>query len=432
MIRLVLYLYAFSLPFAYLWDVMFGFTTQLKPYRLAGIALIGLFLVAIANGRARLRLDRYDRSFIALFVLGAILAAFWRAVEGTSAAAVPHMLMLVASAFLPYLIIKNLGLTQARIEQLLRTYVVGVCASIVVSLALGTSVTEGRFVAFLDNPNRMAFALAVSLHFLLGQIVFGRRRSGLSGYVIRAGIIIGIAILLIFTGSRAALVATALSVVVYAIPLLHRNRGARAARMQRVATLLPIVLLAGGVVSSVYDTFEEDSTAIQRYEVTGDSGYSGRLDLWRGAWAVTVDHYFIGVGTAQYRAYHREYMAKLDGLYSPSLAEKDLMVHSDYFEMLTSAGILGLVLFLAMITSLYRRLSLKSRSLAHEHASLPALALPLLILVLTFGVFHTQIYDPQYYFSMAIIMLIARGLPSGRSRYDIAARRLRPPLSAST
>ncbi|HET6612055.1 MAG TPA: O-antigen ligase family protein [Kofleriaceae bacterium] len=431
MIRLALYFYVFLLPFAYLWEVMFGFMSQLKPYRLAGIVLIGLFSVAWAGGKMRVRLDRYDKTYLFFLGLSVVLALLWNLMEGANISGIPHMVIVFLSAVVPYLVIKNMGLSAVDAEKLLRVFVIGVCVSMVVALAAGTSMIDGRLVAFLDNPNRLAFALAVSLHTLIGQIIFGRRRARLSSYVFRGALVIGLAISLIFTGSRAAIVATVASFVIYSIPLLHRRGSARASRFGRAAAFVPIMVIAGGILYSVYDTYQAHSAAIRRYEV-GDSGYSGRLDIWRGAWAVSVDHYFIGVGTSQYRMYHRKYMAKLDKLYDSKVADKDLVVHSDYFEMLTSAGALGLILFISMLVSIYRRLSRSARSLERRESALPAIVLPLFVLVLTFGVFHTQVYDPQYFFLMALVTLSARGF----SRQSVPQRstmgRLRQPLSAST
>ena len=58
---------------------------------------------------------------------------------------------------------------------------------------------------------------------------------------------------------------------------------------------------------------------------------------------------------SQYKSYHREYVDRLDYLFAPRVGEHDLTTHSQFVDLLTNFGALGLLLYLSISIQLLAR-----------------------------------------------------------------------------
>lgn len=405
MLRL-LQLYAFLLPFEMLWLELFGVDTVLKPYRLVGLAVIGLKIVSRSHPRTRVRIDVFDRSFLFIFTWGLLAAVFWYVFSGSGNLgwAVSDSI-LIFFAFFVYLVLKSETRRFATVEKLLDSFVLGTLTSVVIYAGFFGSITSSRFQAFYDNPNRLAVAVTVCLTLIVARFLFGRVRRRALDYLWHGGLFLFLSFILFFTGSKGALLGFAFSLVAFAVPLMVRSKRTGSLNLSRVVTLLPVVVVAGLVVSTAYTQYE-DSMAVQRYQMSagqGSNSTNSRLDIWESAWNVAQDHYFLGVGTAQYRFYHRTYVRRLDNLRSPKIAEADLGTHSDYLNLLTSFGVLCTALYAWMLLLIHRGLNLGLGRLQERDFYPMAAYLPVLVFLVVNAATHIMMGSPDYWFFMALI-----------------------------
>ena len=420
MLRL-LQLYVFLLPFEMLWLELFGVDTILKPYRLVGLAIIGLKIVGTFNPRTRVRIDVFDRVFLAIFTWGLLAAVFWYVLSGSGNLSwATSDSILIFFAFAVYIVLKSETRQFATVEKLLDSFLLGTLVSIVSYAGFFGSITADRFQAFYDNPNRLAVAVTACLVLIVARFLFGRvRRRGVD-YLWHGGLFLFLSFVLFFTGSKGALLGFAFSLMAFAIPLMVRSKQTGSLNLGRVVAILPVVVAAGLVISAAFTEYE-DSTAVQRYQIgsgrTSNSAGS-RLDIWESAWNVAQDHYFLGVGTAQYRFYHRDYVSRLDNLRSPKIAEADLGTHSDYLNLLTSFGIVCTALYAWMLLLIYRGLTFGLGRLKERDFYPMAAYLPVLVFLVVNAATHIMMGSPDYWFFMALITgavapTLARGRPTG-------------------
>ncbi len=414
MYRRLLVLYVFLLPYEGILGQLAGTSTVLKPYRLVGLVIIGLLFFRILDPKKRLRVDAYDTVYLVMFGWGLFMAVFWYLVAGTGR--IQWALWdstLIVFAFAVYLAIKNEADSIRDAELLLNTHVLGTLSSIILQSLLGVDATAGRMAGFYGNPNGFAVAIITALLVSISKLLFAPSRRSLQNYLWNGGVTITLVIALLFTGSRGPILGLLVSLAAFAIPLLRRSHRLGERTMTRLAGILPVLMIAGMGLSLAYTEYRTESLSLQRYGVEAASTGSGRFDIWRSAWNVAEDHYFLGVGTAQYRYYHRRYVSRLEHLYSPSVTESDLGVHSDYLNMLTSYGGVSLLMYLYMVFVIYRRLRRRLRDPAVYSSFAVAAYLPLLVFILVTESAHILMQNPQYYVLMALITVTVSPRPRG-------------------
>lgn len=438
MMNLLLALYVASLPFEYLWVHLFGSDTELKPYRVLGMVLAALWVLNRLASRRGIRVDGYDWILIFFSVAGLALAGFWSLVGTGSLSTAVHDTILGAFALVTYFVIKNSDRGNHQTERLLTIYVYAVAFSVVAAYTLGLSTAGERFAALSESSNSLAFSITVALHIVAARLLHGTRETSPVSYFFHASLVLVLLVALLFTGSRGAMVAFLLSLPLHVV-VLGQQRSDRARRVRRLAAFATAVLLAGLVVATTLDRYRDRSGSMQRLEQTGVEATSGRYDIWRSAWGASVDYFFVGMGTAQYRSQHAEYIRRLENVYDRRLIDKNLGTHSDYFEILTSYGIIGLVLYIGMLLSLFRRLLLRARSQPVNSTWSYAVLPPLVALVAVSGISHVFIRSPHFFFLLAIMTgtLLPRrataqsgrrkvGKPHQLSALEIARRIPRP------
>ncbi|HEX5832186.1 MAG TPA: O-antigen ligase family protein [Gemmatimonadaceae bacterium] len=98
--------------------------------------------------------------------------------------------------------------------------------------------------------------------------------------------------------------------------------------------------LRGVTNTASLDKVDEEGSAEQRFEI------------WRVSWAIAADHPITGVGVGAYPAAHEAYM-RGGAFKSTARGRRD--THSTYFNVLAETGIVGLLLFLGTVGSVFWR-----------------------------------------------------------------------------
>lgn len=408
MIRRLLFLYAFLLPY----EELLGGSWAVKPYRLTGFVLLFLWTTGVVIPRMHLRLDLFDRVFFFIFYLGLFTAAFWYVVTGKGNVSwALGDFALFFFVFLVYLAIKDEVRSFQDIAALMRPYVMGTVSSVVVYAVLVESPTNGRFEAFDANPNRLAVAVGVSLFFIVAQFLFVKKtRTGLRLVLYGTSFLV-LSASLLFTGSFGALAGIAAGAVVLALLGTRQALGTRASLSAgRLIAFVALIVLGTAILSNLFTRYSDESSAIYRYQLGVSHASRSRLDILQTSWNVAQDHYLLGPGLGEYRYYHREYIAKLSNVRDIAIADQDLVAHDDYLDQLNSSGFFGLVMFVALLVILARALF---RKLGDRNA--PYSLSVFLIVSLTFlcvdGGSHILLRSPDYWFLLALMTAYIRLRP---------------------
>lgn len=191
---------------------------------------------------------------------------------------------------------------------------------------------QDRLQGGVDDPNFFAVLLVVGLA-LAGALVLVVRRA--SARVGLPAVIVLLALGVVATQSRGGVVALAAG----AASALVVFRGRRLPLLGFVLFVLAITGLA----------FSAAPTALERV-TTVEGGGTGRSDIWKVAVAMAADRPVAGVGIGNFGVHSPRYVDDLGPLERTDLvAEKLLVVHSAYLELLAETGVVGLGLFVAVV-----------------------------------------------------------------------------------
>ncbi|MBK6846055.1 MAG: O-antigen ligase family protein [Proteobacteria bacterium] len=203
-----------------------------------------------------------------------------------------------------------------------------------------------------------------------------------------------------------ALIGAAAALVTFFVAM-RRSSTVAVTRLQRLL-IVGVALLALGLAGPrAWSAMSQESSALDRYSPETAGGFSGRVDIWRSALAVAVDHWLLGAGIAQYLNYHQEYTARLSHLYDPRVLEYRLNTHSDVFGLLANYGLIGLALYLSVVGRLLREIWRAARYGAREHYIYPVL-LATEVLLLGVSVFRDSFASPEFFVVLALVMLASR------------------------
>ncbi|HHH30483.1 MAG TPA: O-antigen ligase domain-containing protein [Polyangiaceae bacterium] len=396
MIKRLLALYAFSYPYEALWIEHFDSDTIFKPYRIVGLTILAFFALAKLAAPSRLKFDGYDLAFAGIIGGGLLLALGWYLINGTANLSwAASETALLTFSFLIFIVIKHEIVETRDAELLLFAFVAGTVSSVVVSKGLTPEITYERIRGYYRNPNGLAIASAISMQCLIAWALFTRKGNALKRYVISGVLCLFLAYVLLITGSRTPIIAFAISSLAFVVPLYRQSSRA----LFRVLAFLPIVVGVGIVISFVLTTADQGSV-VTRYSVESAQTGSGRFDIWRSAWLVARDHYFIGVGTAQYRYHHQAYVELLTKVYSRKIDESALGVHSDYLNLLTCYGLPLLLVYLGTLASVAGRLRKAVLDRVDSFVTPAVFAIVLLIAVNQIA--HNMMQGPAYFTVMGI------------------------------
>jgi O-Antigen ligase len=326
-----LWLLVFAMP----WEdavTIPGFGTSV---RLIGMVTVGLGTLAILEG-GKIRKPAIGHVVMALFVVLAVMSFLWSLYpEGTLIQAFSYV-QLLAMVWLIW------ELAPGVLEQmhLMRAYVFGTFVSGIDTFYLFLSHQESvyqRYAGAKLDANDLGLIMALSIpmsYYLLIQ------NHGRMVWVYRVQLILaGTTILL--TASRGATLATVVALAI--VPLTQARLGGR----QKVALLLTVILLIGGILCFVPETsWERLATVPTEFE---QGTFTGRTIIWRAGWEIFRMHPFFGIGANAFRV-----------MVSRELAEPIRMgdadpappAHNTFLSVLVEQGVLGFAVFCGMLGAL--------------------------------------------------------------------------------
>jgi O-antigen ligase len=326
-----LWLLVFAMP----WEdaiTIPGFGTSV---RLIGMVTLGLGALAIIE-RGKIRKPAIGHVVMALFVALAVLSFLWSLYpEGTLIEAFSYVQL-----FTMVWLIWELAPGVQEQMHLMRAYVFGTFVSGIDTFYLFLSHQESvyqRYAGAKLDANDLGLIMALSIpmsYYLLIQ------NHGRMVWVYRVQLILaGTTILL--TASRGATLATVVALTI--VPLTQARLGGR----QRVALLLTVILLLGGILFFVPETsWERLATVPTEFE---QGTFTGRTIIWKAGWEIFRAHPFFGIGANAFRV-----------IVSRELAEPIRMgeadpappAHNTFLSVLVEQGVLGFAVFCGMLGAL--------------------------------------------------------------------------------
>jgi O-antigen ligase len=260
---------------------------------------------------------------------------------------------------------------------------------------------EGRFQGGAGDPNYLAAVLVPALMLAGGLAI--RKAAGTRALLALATAIIAVG--LAATQSRGGIIGAAVCAVI----ALAIWRGRRAL----------IVSLIGLAVLATTAFFVANPAAWQRIHAGNASG-SGRVDIWKVAWRVMQDHPLVGVGIAQFPQVSPHYVLQPGALeYVNLIVEKHIVVHNLYLQLWVETGIIGLLLFLAVVASSlaagWRAATQFDRQGDVEMSSLARASILALIGMLTASFFLSNLEAGQLWLLLALGPVLA-GLAARQAR----------------
>jgi O-antigen ligase len=300
--------------------------------RLIGMVTLGLGALAILE-RGKVRRPAVGHIVMALFVLLAVLSYLWSLYpEGTLIEAFSYIQL-----FTMVWLIWELAPEVQDQMRLMQAYVFGTFVSGVDTFYLFLSHQESvyqRYAGAKLDANDLGLIMALSIpmsYYLLIQ------NPGRMVWVYRVHLILaGTTILL--TASRGATLATVVALAI--VPLTQARLGGR----QRVALVLTVILLIGGVLFFVPETsWERLATVPTEFE---QGTFTGRTIIWKAGWEIFRAHPFVGIGANAFRV-----------MVSRELAEPIRMgeadpappAHNTFLSVLVEQGVLGFAVFCGML-----------------------------------------------------------------------------------
>jgi O-antigen ligase len=203
--------------------------------------------------------------------------------------------------------------------------------------AISQTAIQGRFTGGGGDPNVQAAGFVAAMFLIIGLLGLYRRKAHRVALVI-AFVLVTVGFLA--TESRGGLIALVVGVGV-ALFIAPRHRGR-------------ILALAGVMLAAIIGLGAAQPGAIARITDLG-GGSSGRSDLWRVGWQVFKAHPLAGVGIGNFQVVESHYTLAPGAITRIQyLVDVPHLVHNTYLQLLAETGIIGLGLYLLVLTCCVR------------------------------------------------------------------------------
>ncbi len=369
-----LWIFVFSIP----WEGIVVVAGMAVVPKLTGITALALTLLTIGvSGRFRRWHPFHVAAFLFVVCTGGELLF-------VNLHGVPQKYWTFVQLFLVLLMIWELAASWRRQLGLLAAYVMGSYVA-----ALGTLLAYRRMAglmrryaagAFDPNDLAMTLALALPMAWYLGM----NYRQPLLRWACRAYLPLGL-LAIGLTGSRGGMLAcmVALLVVPLTMTKLSPGRVAAGIAMLGLAGTLAVVYVPQKIVARLATTGSE----------VQDLSFGGRFKLWRAGLNAFTQQPLLGYGTGTFKQ-----------TITPQLGSLSQVAHNSFVSILVEEGLIGLLLYTAMLLTVFRAV-LKLPLLERRFA---------LILLATLGVAMLPLTwedSKAVWFILAALVGVAQGYP---------------------
>lgn len=304
--------------------------------RAAGMPVIILGILSVLM-RRKVRPLAAVHVLAILFALSAGATVFWSIDPRWTRAKFQSYVQLALLLWL----IWELAPEYSRQRQLLQAYVLGACVSalaVIAMLLTGATTYVDRFTAPGFNPNDLGrtLALAVPMAWYLGL----SSANQVTAWLNRIYVPLAIAAITL-TGSRGSLITLLVALLVIPWTLAEQ-------RLRTKAATFVVLILSLYYLSSLVPQGTLERLATTTSEIRSGT-LSRRTTIWRAGAQTFLEHPFLGTGAGTFNQ-----------AVAPILGWED-QPHQTFLAVSVGQGMLGLALFLAMITAPMQRVRLMPR-----------------------------------------------------------------------
>ena len=385
---------------------MYDITNIFKPYRVVGIILTLLLFVTIILSKNKLRFDKFDKGLLFIYVYGFMAGLIHYAFGYGNLYSLINNALLIFQTYFIFVAIKNLYITHQTMQNILSVFVAAVFINTLYFQLFVTPDALTRESGFFKNPNQAALAVVIAVFILIYQIIndINFKRSFIIS--LKIAVIIFFFFSIFNTGARGAVLG------LFAGSLIFFYFNLKTTRYRFFHMFIAVTITLSGFY--FYNKNIEAASAYSvmgRYQGKQMQEASGRLDIWRGASLLAIDHYFLGVGIAQYGSYHHEYLKKLSYLFTPELLSKSPRgTHSDYIALFAEYGLHNLIFFLIIIYWTLRGLAQLVKIYDINNKIYVFFVATIVCLVVN-GIFATSLKSPIYWLFFALATYIITNYP---------------------
>ena len=327
----LLWLLAFCIP----WGDMVLLPGDIQASRLLTLVAFMVAIPQLIRSR-RFRTPTSTELVMLVFVVWAAADVFWTLEPDRSVRRVLSYAQLSFNAWLFYQFVR--GTEDYR--RILQAYVLGsyvAFAGLIFNFVSGVAQGDGRYTAPGFDPNDLAATLALGIPIAWYLVFTGGGARWLNRLYVPCALT---AVLL--TASRSGLVTLAVSMM---FPLLAMPRISMRAK---IALVLVALFCAGSYFYFLSDVSVRRLSTIVDQLSGGDM--NGRVDIWQRGFDVFEENPILGVGGGAF------------GATVVGRSGAEVAAHNTFLGVLVEHGLVGLLLFLGIISGLVRR-SLRSPSL---------------------------------------------------------------------
>lgn len=395
-IDMALGLYALMLPFdsvTAMGEAKTGVTLNLVVGAMAGAAILGAGLI-----RNHLRLPPRAAWLWTLFLGWNLMTVAW-ALQTNLAL---HELVTPVSLVLLYLATVSWPATEKQLARLnYLTILGGSCASCAVIYLFSTGVSYRAWSSRASlviagretNPDHLATLLLLPLTLVIAEFLEAKNWRRKAFATVITGIL-GYAILL--TMSRAALVAIAVMLGVYALRMGFNRR----------------VFILGGALLCL--TVFMPAIFFERIRTSMLTGGDGRLDIWRAGLAAWKKYWFLGAGFGNFPVAYADFAGFAKVFHGYNRAS-----HNVFLEVAVELGVVGVVLLAVALYAHFRQFWLVRAAEGKLPTSLVALE-AVSWAMLAYGFFADMLWDKGFWLVLMFSLMAIRS----RERYPGVARKV--------
>ncbi len=386
-----LYLIAVLLPFESVASLSSDFTAV----KLVGlVAFAAWFVKLIRTRQTRINPANRTNLILILFLAVSALSITQAQYPAVGADRLLTMIQLVAL----YFMVADLTSDGRTFNNVLLVLIAAGIPAAGIAIAQFVLGGAGRAIGVYPDPNYSALNVLILIPLAVAFIDRSRGRSRAFFWALFFFLVLGV----IVNFSRGATLA-----LVVMFFLLSREARIED-RLRRGMKLFFLAVLVGGVLLALVNP---------RFSLTSmmSTGGSGRLDIWRTAWHMWLDHPWLGVGIQNYKFAYFRYASHLPSVHY--IMVKAMVAHNTYIETVVESGIIGFGLFAALLSSTIFKLARARRAYARlSNGDLAVAASMLLISLAGFmvgGVFLSTMPKKALWFLL--------GLAAGRTQTGPAA-----------
>lgn len=376
-------------------EVYFRIDTILKPYRVLALLLAGVFFLKQLKGIRISKEIKTDIFLYLIIVYGIGISLFQMIINPFSMGRFFNDLFQAVLYLVVFFIFKNSAFSLKELINIFKFLFVGIIINCFYVLYNFYFLGDySRQSGFMDNPNYLSLSIIIALVFLAINPKIDQKGNAPIFYFM----IPVLAIAFIIAGSRTGIIL----MLVLGI-MLFFFASLRSKLLLILGGVLLTTILGLQQISSPNVSFNGPLVLVNRINST-DLEDEPRFPLWKGVMKASQESYFMGLGIGQFKARFPEYYRNEANyvIYRMVIFGYHLSPHSDYFAILVSYGIIGLLLYLTFLYLSFRKnLSNIQATISTERKRFFQFQLLILVSLLLFGLVAENFNSAIFWFLLS-------------------------------